>query len=160
MSLTKSEIAGGQGQCLCVGDAARRQPAPVTASLTLREFMRERFDRRHSTYAVVDRGRPAGLLHVRDVARHPISDWGRCTVGECTQRRPGVAVFDRSDDLGIALAELNLAGGCEALVLDGDEVLGVLTLTNLLAALSAERRTGDVRMSEDTRSRGADFGAR
>lgn len=47
-------------------------------------------------------------------------------------------VFDASDDVSIALTELRAAGSAEALVLDDEKVLGVLTLPDLLAAINVD----------------------
>ena len=102
--------------------------------------MSEVFDRRHAAYPVVDRGRPIGLLHVRDLARLPVSEWGLRSIGESTRRRPGVPVFDASDDLSIALTELKAAGSAEALVLNEQKILGLLTLADLVAAVDFDSR--------------------
>ena len=61
---------------LKVRDVMIRQPVTVDADLSLGQFMDEiAWSRRYTTYPVLERGRPIGLLAFRSVATVPRSEW-------------------------------------------------------------------------------------
>jgi Zn-dependent protease len=120
---------------LMVGD-------PVTArpDATLGEFMDDVVSRtRYTTYPVTDNGRAVGLLPFRRVAEIPRGEWERRSVGDCMIPREQVPVVQADDDLIEAAGELAESDLRRGLVLDGDRLVGLLSMTDVARALQMRR---------------------
>ncbi|MDQ3823936.1 MAG: site-2 protease family protein, partial [Actinomycetota bacterium] len=130
--LAVREALGG----LRVRDLMVRDPATVSPSLSLGRFMDDVvWSRRYTTYPVVEDGRAVGLVPFRRVAEVPRSEWDSRTVRECMLERDAVPVLDEDEELVDALAELSERGVGRGLVLDGDRLAGLLSITDLARAL-------------------------
>jgi Zn-dependent protease/CBS domain-containing protein len=125
---------------LRVRDLMVRDPASVAPTLTIGRFMDDVVhDRRYTTYPVVEDGRALGLLPFRCLAEVPRSQWDERTVEECMLRGGEVVRLDPDDELVDALAELSERGVGRGLVVDGDRLLGLLSVSDLAKALDARR---------------------
>jgi Zn-dependent protease/CBS domain-containing protein len=114
-------------------------PDPVTThpDLTLGQFMDDVVRaRRFTTYPVTEGGRAVGLLPFRCVAEVPRSEWERRTVRECMRPLSEVPVVSEDDELIDAAAELSERELRRALVLDGDRLVGLLSVTDVARALA------------------------
>ena len=121
---------------LRVGDVMVRQPVTVDADLTIGQFMDDvLWTRRHTTYPVVEDSRVLGLLPFRCVAEVPRSEWDDRRVRDCMLPRERVPVLEADDELVDALAELSENEIRRGLVLDGDRLAGLLSITDLARAL-------------------------
>jgi Zn-dependent protease len=126
------EALGG----LRVRDLMIREPVTVPPGLSLGRFMDEvAWSRRYTTYPVVDDGRALGLLSFRCVAEVPRSEWDARTVGDCMIPRDRVPTLDEDEDAVAALAELGESEINRGLVLDGDRLAGLLSISDLARAL-------------------------
>jgi len=122
---------------LRVRDLMVRDPATVSSRMTLGRFMDEVvWSRRYTTYPVVDDGRAVGLLPFRCVAEVPRREWDERTVADCMLPRDSVPVVDPDDELVDVAPELSNGVG-RALVLDGDRLAGIISITDLARALQA-----------------------
>jgi Zn-dependent protease/CBS domain-containing protein len=143
--LAAREALGG----LRVRDLMVREPSTVSADLTLGHFMDEVvWRRRYTTYPVLDDGRVVGLLPFRRVAEVPRGEWDTRTVGECAIPREEVPELEPDDELIDALVELSESEVHRGLVLDGDRLVGFLSITDLARALQTgglRRRRGATR---------------
>lgn len=130
-----------------VGDLMVHEPATVGPEMTLGRFMDEVvWARRYTTYPVVEDGRAIGLLPFRRVAEVPRSEWDGRSVRDRMVRREDVPILRADDDLVEALEKLGASDVRRALVLDGDHLVGLLSITDLVRALevgapSRRRRT-------------------
>jgi Zn-dependent protease/CBS domain-containing protein len=121
---------------LRVRDLMVRDPATVQAGMSLGRFMDDVvWSRRYTTYPVVDDGRAVGLLPFRKVAEVPRSEWDERRVDECMLPRDEVPVLEEDEDLTDAVAELSESDVGRGLVLDGDRLVGILSVTDLVRAL-------------------------
>jgi Zn-dependent protease len=128
---------------LRVRDLMVREPATVPSRLTLGRFMDEvMWGNRYTTYPVVDNGRVVGLLPFRCVAQVPRSEWDTRTVGDCAIPRERVPQLEPDEELFDALVELSEGDVNRGLVLEGDRLVGFVSITDLARALEAggERR--------------------
>jgi CBS domain-containing protein len=136
--LAVQEALGG----LRVRDLMVRDPATVPPTLSLGDFMDDVvWNRRYTTYPVVEDGRAVGLIPFRCVAEVPRSEWDERTVRDCMLDRDAVPVLDEDDELVDALGELSERGVGRGLVLDGDRLAGLLSITDLARALEVRRRS-------------------
>ena len=121
---------------LRVRDLMVRDPVTVPPELPLGRFMDEVvWSERHTTYPVVEHGRALGLLPFRRVAEVPRGDWDGKRVRDCMLSLEEVPRLDDDDELADALAELTEHPVHRGLVLDGERLQGLLSLTDLARAL-------------------------
>jgi Zn-dependent protease/predicted transcriptional regulator len=125
---------------LRVRDLMVREPTTVSAELSLGQFMDEVvWPNRYTTYPVVDNGRAVGLLPFRCVAQIPRREWDERTVRDCMLSRDDVPVLDEDDRLVDVLAELGEGPG-RGLVLDGERLVGLLSISDLARTLETDGR--------------------
>jgi Zn-dependent protease/predicted transcriptional regulator len=121
---------------LHVRDLMVRDPVTVQADVSLGRFMDEiAWSRRFTTYPVMDDGRVVGLLSFRCVSEVPRTEWDRRSVRECMTERAKVPILDEDETAVEALAELSEAGIHRGLVVDGDRLVGLISITDLARAL-------------------------
>jgi Zn-dependent protease/CBS domain-containing protein len=121
---------------LRVRDLMVRDPVTTRADVTLGEFMDDVvWTRRYTTYPVTDNGRAVGLLPFRCVAEVPRSEWDTRTVEDCMIPRERVPVVAEGDELIDAAGELAENEVNRALVLDGERLVGLLSVTDVARAL-------------------------
>jgi Zn-dependent protease/predicted transcriptional regulator len=120
---------------LRVRDLMVRDPTTVSQGTSIGQFMDEVvLPNRYTTYPVTDNGRAVGLLPFKCVAEVPRSEWDRRTVADCMLPRDRVPVLDENDDLVEVVSELGESPG-RGLVLDGDRLVGLLSISDLARSL-------------------------
>jgi Zn-dependent protease/CBS domain-containing protein len=126
---------------LRVGDLMALDPVSVTPDLTLGRFLDDVvWSRRFTTYPVVEDGRAVGLLPFRCVAEVPRGEWDTKRVRDCMLGLDKVPTFAAADDALDALAELSQDEVRRGLVLAGDRLVGLLSITDLATALETPPR--------------------
>jgi predicted transcriptional regulator len=103
------------------------------------------WSRRFTTYPVTEDGRAVGLLPFRRVAEVPRNEWEQRLVRDCMLPLEQVPIVNEDDELVDAAAELSEHEVRRALVLDGDRLVGLLSVTDVARALEmrgALRRRG------------------
>jgi Zn-dependent protease/predicted transcriptional regulator len=141
---------------LRVRDLMVREPVTVDPDMTLGEFMDQvAWSRRHTTYPVVDGGHTVGLLPFRCVAEVPRREWDERRVRDCMLGLDAVPVLDEDTDLVDALGALSEAGIHRGLVVDGDRLVGLLSISDLARALEV----GGIRRRRAAETAGRTSGA-
>ncbi len=121
---------------LRVGDVMIRDPVTVEPQTSIGRFMDEvAWSRRYTTYPVVENGRAVGLLAFRCVAAVPRGEWDTRRVSECMIPRDRVPVLRAAQSAVDALAALSDGEVHRGFVLDGDRLVGFLSITDLTRAL-------------------------
>ena len=136
-----SESLGG----VRVRDLMIRDPVTVPAGMSVGSFMDAvAWNRRYTSYPVVEDGRVVGLLAFRCVAEVPRSEWDARLVRDCMIPRERVPVLHEDDTAVDALAELSEAEVHRGLVLDDGRLTGFISITDLARALEVgmPRRRG------------------
>jgi Zn-dependent protease/CBS domain-containing protein len=134
--LARQALAG-----LRVRDLMTADPAAVTPDLTLGEFVDETvWQRRHTTYPVVENSAPVGLLPFRRVAEVPRAEWDQRHVRECMLDREQVPLLREDEPAIDALGKLGEAKINRGLVLSDDHLVGLLSISDLARALEAPPR--------------------
>jgi Zn-dependent protease/CBS domain-containing protein len=131
-SEARQAISGLRVRDLMVAD-----PTSARHDDTLAQFMAGvGGEGRLTSYPVLDEGRVVGLLPVRTVLDTPRGDWRHVRVGDRMlglERAPRLAP---EDELLDALSRLSEAGVKRGLVLDGDRLVGYLSVSDVADALA------------------------
>jgi Zn-dependent protease/CBS domain-containing protein len=134
--LTRQTLGG-----LRVRDLMVREPVTATPDQTLGEFMdRLVWRENHTTYPVVEDGRAVGLLPFRRVAAVPRAEWDARRVRDCMLPIGDVPVLAPEDELVEAAGDLQESDVRRGLVLDGERLVGLLSLTDVARAFELRRR--------------------
>jgi Zn-dependent protease/CBS domain-containing protein len=134
---------GGTEQALRglrVRDLMTRDPITVPADLTLGEFVDEiAWTHRFTTYPVLEDERPVGLLAFRAVAAVPRREWEKRRVRDCMLPREQVPVIAADATAFEALGVLAASEVNRGLVLEGERLEALLSITDLARALELRR---------------------
>jgi Zn-dependent protease len=129
---------------LRVADVMVRDPVTLGPHMSIGRFMdRVAWSRRYTTYPVVEDGRPVGLLAFRCVAAVPRAEWDTRLVGECMIPRDRVPVLRATQSAVDALAALSDSDVHRGFVLEGDRLVGFLSITDLTRALEVRAPNGE-----------------
>jgi CBS domain-containing protein len=85
---------------------------------------------------VDDGGRLLGCVTTRQVKELPREEWDRQTVGALAARCAPENTVEADADAMEALSRMNRTGVSRLMVVDGDRLLGILTLKDLLRFLA------------------------
>jgi Zn-dependent protease len=130
-ALARSALAG-----LYVSDIMVREPVTARASETLGEFMDGiAFSHRYTTYPVTEAGHVVGLLPFSCVAGVPRAEWDRRLVRDCMVPRSRLPILREDEELIEALGELSESPLQRGLVLDGDRLVGFVSISDLARIL-------------------------
>jgi Zn-dependent protease/CBS domain-containing protein len=119
------------------GEPVRRfmkaDPIGVAPSATIAQLVDDYIYRYHyKLFPVVEDGRLAGCVTTRDVQRVPREDWSRRTVASISNGCTPDSTVGASSDAMEALTKMRRSGLSRLLVVDGDRLLGILSLKDLL----------------------------
>lgn len=130
------------------GETVRRfmvtDPVTVSRTLTLDEFINDYVYRYHyKMFPVVSYGRLAGCITVRQAAEIPREIWKEHTVGEIAAPCSPDITIGPDEDAVRALATMSRTGNSRLLVVEGERLLGILTLKDMLQFLSLKLELRD-----------------
>jgi CBS domain-containing protein len=84
-------------------------------------------------------GEVIGLLQLDAMTHHPPQEWPRVSVRQCMIPADRVVALTPGTSALAALDELVQHGAGRAVVLDGGELVGILSVTDLARALASGR---------------------
>lgn len=121
------------------------QPIVVPASLDLRSWVEDYVYRYHrKLFPVVSAdGRLEGVITTQALAELPRAEWERHTVGDVMRRDLGPIAIAPDADAVDALARMQRTGASRLLVTEGDRLVGILSLKDLLRFLDLKLELGD-----------------
>ena len=117
-------------------------PVVVPAGLTLGRFVDEVVHVGRYTTPVTENGSVVGLLPFRRVAEVPRAEWEHRTARDTMIPLADVPTVGENDDLMEAAGELSESDVNRALVLDGERLVGLLSVTDVARALEVRRQRG------------------
>lgn len=133
-----------------VAELMTPRPVSVAPDMTLGAFIDQVAQRaRHTAYPVVEEHHPVGLLTFRCVAQVPREHWDEHVVRECMLPRDSVPRVAPGDDGADALSTLSTSEPRRALVVEDDDLVGLLSLGDLLHAAQIGPRDGGQQRSSD-----------
>jgi Zn-dependent protease/CBS domain-containing protein len=116
------------------------QPNPVSVprAISIQELVQDYIYRHHfKMFPVVDdSGRLLGCVNTRQVRELPREEWDRQTVGSLAERCGPENTVAADTDAMEALSRMSRTGASRLMVVDGDRLLGILTLKDLLRFFS------------------------
>lgn len=115
------------------------EPNPVTVSPTISvaQLVEEYIYTYHfKMFPVVDHGKLLGCVSTREVARIPRSEWEQYTVGNLIQPCSSTNTIGPRDDALKALASMSQTQNSRLMVVDGERLVGVIALKDLLNFLA------------------------
>ncbi len=120
-----------------VRDLMSRGVVWVHPDMTLEELAEVMLERKHMGYPVLTDGRLIGIVTFTDLSKVPRSEWSRVRVGEVMSRNLITTTSDA--DASEAFLTLAKAGVGRLPVVDGGELKGILSKTDLLRAIEVMR---------------------
>jgi Zn-dependent protease/CBS domain-containing protein len=123
-----------------VRDVMVREPVTTSPDLSLGRFVDQAWPSRYASYPVVADGHPVGIVSLPRVLAVPRRHWDEYRVADLMIPRASAPVVHEDDDLEAAVALLLVSDPGRALVLDGDRLVGLLSLTDVSWALQEAGR--------------------
>jgi Zn-dependent protease len=128
---------------LRVADAMATAPVVAPAEATVAEFIETRFSgSRHAAYPVLDGDRVVGMLGFRDLTAIPTAQWEDTRIAAVARPIGRVLVFAPDANLGDATVELVQSELGRALVLEGDRLVGLLSMTDVSRLIELRTQSG------------------
>ena len=116
-------------------------PNPITVppGLDLRQWVEDFVYRYHrKAFPVVSEGRLHGLIETQSLGQVPREEWDRHTVGEVMNHDLQTLTISSEADALEALKRMQQNGSTRLLVTEGDRLVGILSLDDLLGLLAEE----------------------
>lgn len=127
-----------------VRDVMVRDPVIVSRAITLEQFIHDYVYQYHyQIYPVASFGRLSGCISVNAAARVPRDEWGSQTVGSITMPCDRETTIGPDESAAQALVVMNRTGNTLLLVMEEDQLIGVITLQDMLRLLSLKVELND-----------------
>lgn len=115
-------------------------PVSVSPQLTLEDFIENHAYREHySVYPVVEGDRLVGRVRTRDVKQVPRENWAREPLRRIMQPLEARQIAHPDEDAQAVLDKMQRSSTGQIIVADGDRVIGIVTLPDLLHHLALKR---------------------
>ncbi len=114
-----------------------REPIVVPPSLDLRRWVEDYVYRYHrKMFPVASDGRLEGFINTQTLTDVPREEWDRRTVGDAMKRDVQAVAVPPDADALEALGKMQRTGASRLLVTEGDRLVGIVSLKDLLAFLN------------------------
>ena len=126
---------------LRVGDVMTSDVVMIDAGLTIEEAVNHYFLRLgFGGFPVVENGRLAGMLSLKELKAIPREQWGGVTVGQVMVAQDVQAEATPDEPITAAMERLFHEGRSRLVVLDGDKVIGLVTRSGIARFLDLMKR--------------------
>jgi CBS domain-containing protein len=113
------------------------EPIVVPPSLDLRHWVEDYVYRYHrKTFPVASNGHLEGFINTQALAQVPRAEWEQHTVGEVMRHDLEAITIPANADALQALRQMQRIGSSRLLVTEGDRLVGIISLKDLLRFLS------------------------
>ena len=138
-------LARGLFHAKKVNDLMVKNPVTVPRSISLTEFVNEYVYKHHfQMYPVLSFGRLTGCISINQVASIPREEWAEHTVGAVALPCSEEITVGPEEDANKALAIMNRTGNSRLLVVNGDQLVGIIALKDMLNLLSLKMELNDL----------------
>jgi Zn-dependent protease/CBS domain-containing protein len=115
----------------------KSEPVTVPPSLEISQLVQNYFYKYHyKMFPVLDNGRIKGCITTKEVKAIPPEQWSSYTVGDLAKPCSGENTISLQVDAVKALSLMSRTGNSRLMVLDGDKLVGIVTLKDLLQFLA------------------------
>jgi Zn-dependent protease/predicted transcriptional regulator len=112
-------------------------PVTVSPDISIQEFVEDYIFRYHfKMFPVVDRGRLAGCVTLNQVKEIPRTEWHQHLVSELSTACSTENTISADDQVLSALSLMSRTNASRLIVLDGERLVGVITLKDIMKLLS------------------------
>jgi CBS domain-containing protein len=130
------------------GEPVRRfmnpEPVVVPPTMDLRSWVENYVYRHHrKMFPVVTEGHLQGVIGTRRLAEIPREEWDRHQVGEVMRQDVRPLSISPDTDALDALSRMQQTGSSRLLVVEGDHLVGIVSLKDLLRFLNLKMELGD-----------------
>lgn len=120
-----------------VAQFMKDDPVAVTPDMTLAELVSEYVYRHYfKMYPVVENGRVLGCITTRRIKEVPQEQWSETRVGDVMDETSEHNTISADDDAMRAMSRMNSNELSRLMVVDGDQLVGIIALKDLLRFLS------------------------
>ncbi len=138
-------LARGIFQSKKVQDFMVKDPLTVPRTLSLQEFVDDYvYKNNYQMYPVLSFGKLAGCVSVNNVASIPRDEWSTQTLSTILTPCSAETSISPEEDADQALEIMNRTGNSRLIVVDGDNLVGIITLKDMLKYLSLKIELNDV----------------
>jgi CBS domain-containing protein len=113
---------------------------PVASNTSIADFLDRSLAERQTAFPVVDGDTPLGFVRLAGALEVPESDRSTTTVGDVMERNVATVAPDR--DAFEVVLEMGEQGQDRVFVVDGDDLLGVITQADIAAAIEVVQGIG------------------
>lgn len=118
-------------------------PVSVSPDITLAAFIEDHaFHDHYSVYPVTENDRLIGRVRTRDVKQVPREAWAQNNLRRIMQPVEADQFADPDDDAQQVLDKMQRSRSGQIIIADGDQVLGIVTLADLLNHLALKQELG------------------
>jgi len=141
-------LARGLFQSKKVKDFMVKNPLTVPRSLSIQEFVENYVYRYHyQMYPVLSFGKLAGCVFVHQVAAVPRDEWSMQTVSAIMEPCNEFTSIGPEEDANKALEIMNRTGNSRLMVVEEGNLVGIITLKDMLKYLSLKMQLNDLENS-------------
>lgn len=127
-----------------VRDLMVANPVTVPRSISLDEFIRDYVYKYHfQAYPVLSYGKLTGCIFLKQIASIPREEWSQHTVGAVALQCGADIMIGPDENADKALEVMNRTGNSRLLVVNGDELQGIISLKDMLSLLSLKMELND-----------------
>lgn len=120
-----------------IGRFMKSEPVTVPSSLGIPELVQDYFYKYHyKMFPVLENGRLKGCITTKEVKAIAPEKWNNYTVGDLAKPCSGENTISLQEDAVKALSIMNRTANSRLMVLDGDKLVGIVTLKDLLQFLA------------------------
>jgi len=128
-------------------------PVTVPAGITLSDLVDQYVYRTfHKMLPVVENGRLAGCITTREIREVPREEWGRVTVADVMSRCSRDNAVQPGADVMKVLSGMNRSGASRMMVTEGERLVGVITLKDIMRFLAVRLELEESAGAEDAES--------
>lgn len=132
-----------------VKDLMVKNPLTVPRTTSLDDFIHNYVYKYHfDMFPVISSGKLVGCISVRQAAAIPRNEWPMHTVNEIMQPLSKGTTVGQEEDAFKALAIMNHTGNSRLMVVDGDQLVGILVLKDMLKFLSLKMSLNDIKQPQ------------
>ncbi|MGE5893142.1 MAG: M50 family metallopeptidase [bacterium] len=122
----------------------KKDPVTIPSSITIRELVEDYIYKYHfKMFPVVDNGNLVGCITTKQIKEVPAEQWATRRVGELLSGCSRINTISPDIDAVRALSSMSQSGNSRLMVVEGDKLVGIITLKDIMGFLSVKLDLGE-----------------